>query len=69
MATTKLDGQVELLAIAREQGQQDRLRISELLAEAKDSHDRAHAAEETQRQLRHKLDAAHAAALGKEKQS
>ena len=69
VATTKLDGQVELLAIAREQGQQDRLRISELLAEAKESHDRAHAAEETQKQLRHKLDAAHAVALGKEKQS
>ncbi len=71
VATTKLDGQVELLAIAREQGQQDRLRISELLAEAKDSHDRAHAAEETQKQLRHKLDAAHetahAATTGKEK--
>ena len=62
VATTKLEGQMELLAIAREQSQQDRLRISELLAEAKDSHERAHAAEGTQKQLRHKLDAAHAAA-------
>ncbi len=62
VATTKLEGQAELLAIAREQSQQYRRRISELLAEAKDSHDRAHAAEETQKQLRHKLDAAHAGA-------
>ena len=66
VASTKLDGQAELLAISREQGQQDRRRISELLAEAKESHVRAHAAEETQKQLRHKLDAAHAASTGKE---
>ena len=66
VASTKLDGQAELLAISREQGQQDRRRISELLAEAKESHERAHAAEETQKQLRHKLDAAHAASTGKE---